>query len=407
MRLHQDVYCGLELLLPAGKVLNAADVDFLQKRCPGTTLLVADLILDELVNFDDERHSEDVARVTQNKLVDLLSGVQSSFASRISLKSMDCGGIEDAVGGVMDHLEANPVMAMKLMHPDQGEHYLVTHSAHVFYLSLVMGNAVRDLVHKARRENRLRVANNFKGDLDLTPLALAALFMDLGMWPLRDFYTQTTSLTEDQCIQIRNHPVVSAEGIPRNWPDLTKLIIETHHENFDGTGYPYGLMGEELHFFARILRIADAYAAATSTQTYKEAVSPARALWEMTWGPFNQFYDPILRKIFASLLHPYPIGSRLGLNTGQGAVVVRYGKVSPFLPEIVIAFDEEGNRYPNDRLRGPLKLEKEPDLSITEFDGEDVSDLYDGDTHYTPVTTDEFSTLYEIMYSSGFSSASR
>jgi hypothetical protein len=261
-----------------------------------------------------------------------------------------------------------------------------------------MGNAVRARVHDARRQNRLRSIHGFKGDLELTPLALASLFMDLGMWPLRNFYTQSDPLTEEQCIQIRSHPIISAEAIPNDWPELTKLIVETHHENYDGSGYPYGLLRDEIHIFARILRIADAYAAATSTQTYKEAVSPARALWEMTWGPFSQFYDPVMLKIFAGLLHPYPIGSKLVLNTGQTAVVVRYGKLSPFLPEVVIAFDENGVRYPNNRLIGPLKLETRDDLSIVSFQGEDVTDLYDRDTQYAPVTSDEFHTLYESMY---------
>ena len=113
-------------------------------------------------------------------------------------------------------------------------------------------------------------------------------------------------------------------------------IIIHHHENYDGSGYPYGLKGDEIHILARVLRIADAYSAATADQVYSEACSPVRALWEMTWGPVSQFYDPIVMKLFASLVQPYPIGAKVQLNSGYTGVVVRYGHESPFLPEIII-----------------------------------------------------------------------
>ena len=391
MRLHEPAYAGARLLLPAGKTLNSADVDFLRSRAPGVALCVVDPVLDELVTFDDDRRDREIAQVAQTKLVSLLSDVQTKLGARMSIKSRDCVGIEQAVQGVLTFLEANPVMAMHLIRQQPDEEYLVSHAAQVFYLSLVTGNAVRSHVLQARP------ASVPPPRIDLGPLALAALFMDIAMLPMKDVYWQSEPLSIEQLEQIRQHPLASAEMLPSETPEMTKLLIETHHENYDGTGYPYGLKGDQTHIFARILRIADAYAAATATHIYKEACSPVNALWQMTWGTFSQFYDPILIKIFLGLMQPYPIGAKLFLSSGEYGVVVRFGKVSPFLPEIVVAFDGEGRRLPAGRLRGPLKLEEIPDLRIVSFMGEDVSEIYDRDTKIRPVTRSEFTTLYESV----------
>lgn len=391
MRLHEPAYAGAQLLLPAGKTLNSADVDYLRSRAPGISLCVEDPVLDELLTFDDDRRDREIAQVAQTKLVSLLSDVQKKLGARVSMKSRDCVGIEQAVQGVMTYLEANPVMAMHLIRQQPNEEYLVSHAAQVFYLSLVTGNAVRSHVLQARPSSVPPPR------IDLVPLALAALFMDIAMLPMKDVYGQTEPLSIEQLEQIRHHPLASAEMIPSETPEMTKLLIETHHENYDGTGYPYGLKGNQTHIFARILRIADAYAAATATHIYKEACSPPSALWQMTWGPFSQFYDPIVMKIFVGLMQPYPIGAKLRLSTGEFGVVVRFGQASSFLPEIIVAFDGEGRRLPPARLRGPLKLDETPDLRIVSFMGDDVSEIYDRDTKLPPVSPSEFTTLYESV----------
>lgn len=406
MTLHDAVYDGPQLVLAAGKTLNSADVDFLRNHRPGASVSVEDPILDEIIAFHDERGDNALAQETQSKLATVISDVQEQYCSRITRASLDCQSIKNTVGGVLNYLGEKPVLAAKLCDMDREHGYLVAHSAHVFYLSIVLGNAVRSRVRDARRKSRAQSTLHGKSDLDLTPLALAALFMDTGMAPLADLYNQKEPLTLEQCEMIRNHPTVSAQALPEDAPELTKLLIETHHENHDGSGYPYGLKGDEIHVYARILRVADAYAAATSRQVYKEACSSVRALWEMTWGMFAHFYDPVILKIFASVIQPYPIGGVVRLNSQFGAVVVRYGRVSPFLPDIVIAFDEEGRRLPKDKLVGPIRLDAHPTLKIVEFLGEDLSELYDRDTRVEKVSNAEFTTLYEGVVS-GCATATR
>lgn len=398
MRLHLPVYVGTQLLLPAGKVLNSADVDFLRRRCSGKAVSVEDPVLDELIAFQDDSDGFEIAHRMQRQLISLMGNVQGMYGSRLTAGAVDCAGIKQAVTGVLGHMSERPSMAAALIGMRGLNEYLATHAAHVFYLSLMMGNAVRSRVAAARRAGRNRLGYQTSEALDLTPLALASLFMDVGLLEIKEVFTQAEPLTLKQCQVIRDHPVAGGEAIGSAGPAPTRLIIETHHENYDGSGYPYALKGDEIHVLARILRIADAYSAATSQRAFAEACSPVRALWEITWGSHSQFYDPVLLKIFASLIQPYPIGARVGLNSGFEGVVVRYGEHSPFMPEVVIAYDSKGERLPKSDLKGPFKLDAHPSLKIVSFDGEDLTDLYSHDIVIPEVTPAEFTTLYESMY---------
>ena len=405
MRLHDPIYDGMELLLPAGKVLNSADVDFLRRRCPHAQIRIEDPVLHSLRDAIDDGDQRTIVRETRNRLISSISDVQDSFASRLLLRSVDCRGIETAVRGVLEYMGQNAMMATALIpRPGKDHDYLIPHAARVCYVSLVLGNVVRVRTAEAYQKGDWRRSLGRASRIDLTPLALGALFMDLGMWPIQDAFDQTNPLTPEQVQMVRNHAIVSARALPPATDETVKLIVETHHENYDGSGYPYGLHADEIHIFARVLRIADAYAAATSKRLYREALSPARALWEMTCGPYVPLFDPVLLKIFASVMQPYPIGSRVQLQDGRWAAVVRYGRMSSFLPEIVMTHDEHGRELARSGLDGPIKLHERTDLTISSFDGEDVSDLYERDTILPSPSTSEFTTLFEGMYT-GFATA--
>jgi len=209
--------------------------------------------------------------------------------------------------------------------------------------------------------------------MDLLPLGLGAMFLDIGMTPLEHVFAQAYELTDDDRKAIWNHPVAGADMLPETMSATARMIVRQHHENFDGSGYPTRAPGHKLHIFVRIARLCDAFDAATSEKLYKNAKSPARALWEMTLGPYRKFYDPILTKVFCGTIQPFPIGAKLLLADGRAAVVVRYTHKSPFNPTVVIAFDAEGKPLPADKLEGPLNVGEGNALRLQSFAGEDIS----------------------------------
>jgi putative two-component system response regulator len=79
-------------------------------------------------------------------------------------------------------------------------------------------------------------------------------------------------------------------------------IIRSHHERWDGTGYPDGLAGEEIPLLARILQVADIYDALTTARPYKPAFSHDRAMAIMLEEVRRGWRDPELVPLFAEVV---------------------------------------------------------------------------------------------------------
>ena len=187
--------------------------------------------------------------------------------------------------------------------------------------------------------------------------------------------------------------------LPESLSVIAKTVVRTHHENDDGTGYPRGLDHDGLHIFARIVRIADAFDAATSHQVYRAAKSSGRVLWEMTEGPYKKFYDPVLIRVLARLIQPFPIGAKLRLSDGRYAVVVRYNRKNPFQPHVLIGFDADDRRLAQGQIEGPLELHDQSQQRIAAWGAEDTSYIYsDSLLHPKPVVASDFETLFEASY---------
>ncbi|NLB53771.1 MAG: HD domain-containing protein, partial [Syntrophomonadaceae bacterium] len=77
--------------------------------------------------------------------------------------------------------------------------------------------------------------------------------------------------------------------------------ILTHHEKWDGTGYPKGLKGEEIPLLSRILALADAYDAMTEKRIYRKTLTREEAIEEIKINAGTQF-DPAIARIFIEMI---------------------------------------------------------------------------------------------------------
>ena len=111
-------------------------------------------------------------------------------------------------------------------------------------------------------------------------LAFAAEIHDIGKIAINEFIINKPGrFTEAEYLMVQHHAQLGANLIQTLGLDpLIPLIIQHHHENFDGSGYPNRLKGDEIPLEARIIRITDTYDALTSNRGYRAAYPPKKAL---------------------------------------------------------------------------------------------------------------------------------
>src|SRR5947208_9930629 len=111
------------------------------------------------------------------------------------------------------------------------------------------------------------------------------------------------ALDPDEYDRIKNHPDIGAK-ILGHVPQLSRVLpgVRHHHERFDGGGYPDGLAGEEIPLLARIIAVADAFDAMTSTRVYRPQLPVQVAVAELRRGAGTQFDSGIV-EVFLRVFH--------------------------------------------------------------------------------------------------------
>jgi len=130
-------------------------------------------------------------------------------------------------------------------------------------------------------------------------LKQAALVHDIGELKMnRDYIRSKGVLNTEERLDLQRHPVIGEqEAAKLGLPSGVQLLVRWHHEWWNGSGYPDGLIGEQIPLAARILRIADTYSAFVSARPFRGAISHADATkYLVEWAGIE--FDPALVKAF-------------------------------------------------------------------------------------------------------------
>jgi len=139
---------------------------------------------------------------------------------------------------------------------------------------------------------------------DIEIIRQACELHDLGKIGVEDsILGKTTSLTEEEWLQIRKHPLVGAQILePLTFLNDVIDLVRQHHEHYDGTGYPEGRHGEDIHLGARIIHLADAYEAMRSARSYRKIPLTKDAAVEEIKKHSGTQFDPKVVQAFLRVL---------------------------------------------------------------------------------------------------------
>jgi hypothetical protein len=181
-------------------------------------------------------------------------------------------------------------------------------TAAVEILTLVTALSSHDRRTRGHSERVRAYTDLIADELRLPPgdrdrLRWSALLHDVGKLTVHvDILNKVGKPSETEWEILRRHPLEGQRILEplREWLGEWGLAVAQHHENFDGTGYPFGISGEQISLGARIVSVADAFEVMTSARSYKSPLSPSAARKELTRCAGTQF-DPAIVRAFLDI----------------------------------------------------------------------------------------------------------
>jgi len=208
-------------------------------------------------------------------------------------------------------------LAHRPLPPANGD-YLAFHQARVAVVALRMATS---LGYAGRR---------------LAEVGMASCLFDVGLWELpAAVVRQADPLSPREQDSYRSHPRLSA-ALVRRWGPPSDVIVDAvlqHHEREQGQGYPQGLKGPAIHPDAKIIALADTYAALTGPPPPRVGRPAHDAIREIVRSRHRAF-DPVLIKALLGETSLFPPGTLVRLSSGEIGRVVALNRNHPLRPRI-------------------------------------------------------------------------
>jgi HD-GYP domain-containing protein (c-di-GMP phosphodiesterase class II) len=300
--------------------------------------------------LQDRAEVEDV--VSEKTRIETQRTVRRIFTEINRNKRVDIGLAKAAVNNIVDELLRNRRVVLNLTDIRSYDDYIFGHCVNVCILSVMTAITLE------------------YNELQLRDLGVGAILHDIGkLLVSKDILDKPGKLTPAEMDKVKEHSKYGFDVL-REQQELSLLsahIAFQHHEKVDGTGYPRGLKGGEIHQFSRLTAVADVYDALTADRVYRKAFMPHEALKIISEGSGTHFDSEVVRA-FMKKVAPFPIGTIVALNTGEVGVVVDNHRKKPARPVIRLVLSA-GNQ--NIEELAEVDLFKKPDVEIARVLNED------------------------------------
>ena len=266
------------------------------------------------------------AKEYHSKLSSELSAIMDSV---LNGKQIRLEKAKEAVDGMVDSILRNPDAFVWLSKLKEVDSYSYSHAIDCSILAISFGR------HLGLSKPELQ------------DMAMAGLMFDIGKMKIPSgIIDKKEKLTDEEFEETKKHVDYSVE-IMEETNGISKVSIELarhHHERHDGSGYPLGLWGDQIHVLSRMLAIVDCFDAISSDRKYGRIVSPHTAIKKLyEWGG-KEFQEELVEQ-FIQCLGVYPTGSLVELSTGEVGIVLSQNRLRRLRPRVMLILDPDKEYY--------------------------------------------------------------
>ncbi|MGO4529350.1 HD-GYP domain-containing protein [Paenibacillus sp. 2TAF8] len=293
-----------------------------------------DIIVPDMLQEETKRR----ALVEIKQQFQHMSGLKSK--NRITHFGKALSGV---MNSILEDIGSQKEAMIMLMDMNSSDFDLYNHSLNVCVYTLVLG-----------------VASGYTRQ-QLMEIGLGALLHDIGKTQISSDILHKPSRLSDEEYKIIQQHTTYGHRILKDEPGIPLLAAHCalqHHERIDGSGYPFGLKGNEIHEYAKWIALADSYDAMTTNRVYRQALLPHQAV-EVLYTGSGTLYEQWMLEQFRDCVAIYPVGISVTLSTGEVGVVAAIQPRVPQRPLIRVIKDAEGQV-----LSAPYEINLATKLSV-------------------------------------------
>ena len=325
MVLGEDILGPFELLvLSRGKKLSEQNVSVIKKQG-------LDFIYIEVSSKEEKELKE--------KYLELESELKEIFTSSGQISRAVKDRIQATLNEMLHTLPQKVNILMELKRLKEKDTYSVKHSIQVGLLSGLMGIW-------------LQLPEGI-----IQELALAGTMHDIGKTLVpQELLNKPGKLTNSEFEKIQKHTLYGYKKLSQvgDIPNSVCRVALEHHERLDGSGYPAKHTEDNIHFFSKLVTIADIFDASTTNKVYGSRIQPLHALHELEKFRDARKIDPTLFDAFVRNVYKLFVGCSVVLDNGMEGEIAFFHKLSPNRPIIRV----------NDKL---MNLAHHPEVGIKDI----------------------------------------
>ncbi|WP_052737858.1 HD-GYP domain-containing protein [Bacillus sp. SA1-12] len=158
------------------------------------------------------------------------------------------------------------------------------------------------------------------------------------------YYDKKVTLTEREYLDIKQHPVHSYQLLKHimSIKEGVKMGVLQHHERIDGSGYPLGVKGDQIHPYSKIVALADTYQAMVSERPYRSKQSPFKVLEQIIQQDFGRFDLNAVNELKKAIIK-FSTGTKIKLSNGLKAEIVFVEEQFPTRP--IVKIEQTGDIF--------------------------------------------------------------